>query len=202
LIERATSPPARVPEARSLRHEKESPIPTKLTRTAAKARNAKVIAGIDKDLANVQVQLAGEPFTLPSLKAVFQAETAAMNATDDAKKVYEKALLDEKAARARTAAVLSALRSFLIGYFGKHAVTILGDFDMNAPKTATRTVPAKAVAVAKAKATRAARGTKGPVAKLATTGTVDEAAIKAAIESPATPPPKPEPGPAVVTPVK
>jgi hypothetical protein len=161
-----------------------------------------VIAGIDKDLATVQVQLAGEPFTLPSLKAVFQADTAAMNATDDAKKAYEKALLDEKAARARTAAVLSALRSFLIGYFGKHAVTILGDFDMNAPKTATKTVAEKAVAVAKQKATRAARGTKGPVAKLATKGTVDETAIEAAINAPPTPAPKPAPAPAVATPMK
>lgn len=154
-------------------------------------------AAIDKDLAGIQVQLAGEAFTLPSLKAVFEADTAAINATDDAKKAYEKAVLEEKATRARTAAVLDALRSFLIGYFGKRAVTVLGDFDMEPPKTATRTVPEKAVAIAKAKATRAVRGTKGPVAKLATTGTVDETAIKAAIESPASPPAKPEPGPAV-----
>jgi hypothetical protein len=156
-----------------------------------------VVAGIEKDLANVQVQLAGEQFTVPSLKAVFTDDTAAMNATDDAKKAYQKALLVEKAARARTAEVLGSLRSFLIGYFGKRAVTILGDFAMEPPKTATRTVPDKAVAVAKAKATRAARGTKGPVAKLATTGTVDAAAIKALIESPQPPPAKPEPAPAV-----
>jgi hypothetical protein len=158
----------------------------------------------------VQVQLAGEAFTLPSLKAVFEADTAAINATDDKKKAYDQAVLDEKAARARTAAVLSALRSFLIGYFGKHAVAVLGDFDMNAPKTATRTVPTKAVAVAKAKATRAARGTKGPVQRLSVTGTVDETAIRTAIESPPAPAPKatPEaaapapPAPAVVAPAK
>jgi hypothetical protein len=152
-----------------------------------------VIAAIDKDLANVQVQLAGEPFTLLSLKAVFQADTVAIDTTDDAKKAYEKAVLDEKATRVRTAAVLGSLRSFLIGYFGKRAVTVLGDFAMEPPKTATLTVPQKAVAVAKAKATRAARGTKGPVEKLSITGTVDESAIKAAINAPATPAPKPEP---------
>ena len=89
--------------------------------------------------------------------------------------------------------VLSALRSFLLGYFGKLAVTVLGDFRDEPPKSkATKTVATKAVAVAKAKATRAARGTKGPgVAKLDVVGTVDAEAIKASIDTPNTTPSTP-----------
>ena len=49
----------------------------------------------------------------------------------------------------------------------------------------------EAVAVAKAKATRVARGTKGPVARLAVVGTVDADAIKSAINTPTTSPPAP-----------
>jgi hypothetical protein len=145
-----------------------------------------VQAGIDKDLATMAtIQIAGEQYTLASLKAVFSADSAAMDATDQARKALQLAVQTEKAVHARTMVVLSALRSFLLGYFGKLAVTVLGDFGMNAPKSkATKTVATKAVAVAKAKATRAARGTKGPVAKLDVVGTVDGAAIKASIETP------------------
>jgi hypothetical protein len=114
--------------------------------------------------------------------------------------------------RTRAAQVLSALRTFLVGYFGAQAVNLLLDFGINPPKgKATKTVATKAVAVAKAKATRAARGTKGSVAKKVVTGQVNAQAIKEAIDSPTTspvaspapaapsaaPPPAPAPSPAV-----
>jgi hypothetical protein len=173
---------------------------TQPNRTATKAQNAKVIAGIDKDLGSqAKIPLAGEVFDPSSLKAVFSTESAAMDATDSARTAFHKAVLDESAARSRRVLIRSALRSFLVGTYGKQAVTILGDFGFTPPKKATLTVPDKAVAVAKQHATRAARGTQGPVARQATVGTVDEAAIRSAITSPAAPPaaaaaPVPPPG--------
>lgn len=132
-----------------------------------------------------QIQLAGEAFTPSSLKAVFQADTDAMTRSDNARAAANAAVKAEDAVHVRTQSVLSALRSFLIGYFGKNAVTILADFEMKSPgASGPKTVTTKAVAVAKAKATRAARGTKGPVARQAIVGTVNESAIKQAINDP------------------
>jgi len=158
----------------------------KQTRTALRERNTKVQQGIDKDLANLaSIQLAGEMFTPASLKAVFQDDTAAMDATDAARKTASQAVLDEKAKRTRAALILGSLREYLLGTYGKQAVAILGDFGITAPKAkAKKTVASKAVAVAKAKATRVARGTKGPVARQDTVGTVNATAIEEAINSP------------------
>ncbi len=147
-------------------------------------------AGADKDLAKLsQIQLAGEQFTLSSLKAVFSDASTAMDDSDSAKAAAKQAVQTERTKRARAAQVLSALRSFLLGYFGAQAVNLLLDFGITPPKSkATKTVATKAVAVAKAKATRAARGTKGSVAKKAVVGTVNAQAIKEAIDSPTTSP--------------
>lgn len=167
-------------------------VAAKNNRSALKARDANVQNGIDKDLAKMAtIQLAGTAYKPAALTALFQADADAMAATDAARAALSQAVAKEKAVHKQTQVVYSALRSFLIGYFGKQAVATLGDFGMTAPKTtATKTVTTKAVAVAKAKATRAARGTKGPKAKLDTTGTVDEQAIESAINTPnATPSP-------------
>ena len=133
--------------------------------------------------------IAGEQFDLPSLKGVFTDDTAAIDAADVARGASQTAVLKEHATDTRAAKVFSGLRSMLLQRFGDQAVDVLVDFDMKAPKSkATKTVSTKAVAVAKAKATRVARGTKGPVARQDVVGTVDEAAIKSAIDSPATSP--------------
>ena len=166
------------------------------TKPARQAQNARVIAGIAKDLAKMaSIQLEGVEYTPSTLSGVFQADTDAMIATDAAHKALTQAVLAEQAAHAKTALVLSALRRFLLAFYGTQAVTVLGDFGMNAPRstTASKTVTTKAIAVAKTKATRTARGTKGPVAKLAITGSVDEAAITTAINEPSAPPVASEP---------
>ena len=164
---------------------------SKMSRSDRKARNAKVVAGIDKDLAPLgdPVQIGGEKLALSSLKSVFTDDSAAIDATDSARKAAQSAVLHEKDTKSRAAQAMKKLRTFLLGYYGAQAVTVLADFAMEPPKsTGTKTVAAKAVGVAKAKATRAARGTKGPVARKAVVGHVDEGAIKAAIETPAATP--------------
>jgi hypothetical protein len=129
---------------------------------------------------------------LPSLKAVFSADTAAIEASDVAKKAAQSAVLLERTTGTRAGKVFSGLRAMLLSNFGAAAVAVLGDFGVNPPKSkAAKTVVTKAVGVAKAKATRVARGTKGPVARTAVVGTVDAEAIKSAINSPAKPPTAP-----------
>ena len=159
-----------------------------VNRANIKARNAKIQAGIQKDLATqAQISLAGAAYTPSSLQAVFQADSDAIDAADTARKALQQAVVNEKAAHAKTAVVLSALRSYLLATFGKQAVTVLGDFGFNAPKsTAIKTVATKAAAVAKAKATRAARGTKGSVEKLTVKGNLDTTKLEAAINDPLT----------------
>jgi hypothetical protein len=174
------------------------------SRNDRKARNAQVVAGIDKDLAPLgdPVHIGGESISLSSLKATFSDDSAAIDATDEARKATQAAELHEKGTRARAAQATTTLRAFLIGYFGVNAVAVLGHFGMKPPKSkATRTVATKAVAVAKAKATRAARGTKGPVARQAVVGQVDAQAIKEAIDSPSATP-KASAEPAAPAPVK
>lgn len=156
------------------------------SKSAILARNAKIVAGIEKDLAKSgTIQLAGVKYNASSLAAVFENDSAAVTATEAAQKAASQAVLAEKATHAKTAIVLAALKRYLLAFYGTQAVTILGDFGMNAPASkATKTVTTKAIAVAKTKATRAARGTVGKVEKLATKGTVDTAAIEAAINDP------------------
>lgn len=159
---------------------------TKQNRADIKARNAKIQAGIQKDLTTVgPIQLAGVAYTPSSLSAVFQADSDAIDATDTQRKALQQAVLTQKSTHAKTAIVLAALRSFLLGYFGKLAVTILGDFGFNAPKTTPKkTVATKAAAVVKGKATRAARGTMGSVEKKSVKGNVDTTKLEAAINDP------------------
>ncbi|HEY8040732.1 MAG TPA: hypothetical protein VIF15_13095, partial [Polyangiaceae bacterium] len=158
----------------------------RLTRSQFRVRNTKVQSGIDKDLGSLTtIQLGGEDFTVPALKAVFARHTAAINASDRARKVAEQCVLEEKAAQVRSQQVLATLSSYLLGTHGPKAVQVLGHFGIEAPKTEQKkSVATRAVAVAKGKATRAARATKGPVARKAVKGKVDERAIKDAIDRP------------------
>ncbi len=145
---------------------------TKPNKPTIKAADAKMIAGIAKNLASMAtVTLNAQQYSLAQLTAIYQADSAAIDATDTAHATWQQKVADEQATHAITAKVTRALRSFLLGYYGDAAVAILGDFGLNAPKsTATTNVATKALAAAKGKATRAARGTTGSVQKKAVTG--------------------------------
>jgi hypothetical protein len=154
---------------------------TKSNKPTIKAADAKMIAGIGKNLASMAtVTLNGQPYTLAQLLAVYQADSAAIDATDTAHATWQQRVADEQATHAKTVLVTRALRSFLLGYYGEQAVAILGDFGLTAPKsTATTNVATKALAAAKAKATRAARGTTGSVKKKAVVGNVTSVVVSA-----------------------
>lgn len=132
-----------------------------------------------------QIQIAGVQYTPSSLSAVFQADSDAIDAADGARATLKQTVDNEKTTHAKTAIVIVALRNWLLGYFGPQAVTVLGDFGFTAPKsTRTKKIATKAAAVVKSKATRAARGTTGPVKKKSVKGNVDTSALVAAINDP------------------
>ena len=154
---------------------------TRNNKPEVKAADAKLIAGIGKNLASMAtVTLNGQLYTLAQLLAVYQADSAAIDATETAHATWQQRVADEQATHAVTAKVTRALRSFLLGYYGEQATAILGDFGLTARKSnATMTVATKALATAKAKATRAARGTTGSVKKKAIVGNVTSVVVSA-----------------------
>ena len=136
-------------------------------------QNAKISAGITKNLASMAtITLNGTPYTPAQLIAIYTADSAAITATEAAHKTLAQCVLNESSTHAVTAKVTSALRSFLIGYYGAEAVATIGDFGLSPPSTPTRSVATKALAAAKATATKKARGVGGSVQKLDVTGGV------------------------------
>ena len=153
-------------------------MPVKINKPTAKAKDAKVIAGIQKNLAAMAViTLSGQQFTPAQLQAVFQADSNVIDATETAHKTLQQAVMNEKASRTATAVMTRALRNFLLANFGEKAVAILGDFGFTARATATTKVATKALAAAKTVATRKARNTMGAVQKLDVTGGLTSAVL-------------------------
>jgi hypothetical protein len=133
----------------------------------------KAIAGIGKHFAGAtSLTLMGASFTPASLKAVFQADIDATNATEAGHTQWRQQVATQKATRANTRAVSKALKSYVVGTFGASAVGVLEDFGFSAPKSpGKKTVAAKAEGLVKAKATRAARHTMGKKQRKTVKGT-------------------------------
>lgn len=156
-----------------------------LNRAALKARNINLSAGIDKHVPAATV-IGGVTYDPPALKAVFAAQTAALDAADGLHKQWTDQLQVADAAGAKANKVYLLLRSYLIGQHGDDANAILNDFGINVPKPkGPKTVEKKAEAAAKRLATRAARHTMGKVQKKAVTGVT--AAAAAGTTTPAAP---------------
>jgi hypothetical protein len=168
-----------------------------INRSTLKTRNTAVAAGIDKHVL-VPILLGGVSYTPPVLKDIFAAQTAAIDTSDALHTQWLDQVQAARDASAKADSVYTSLRSFLIGQYGTGANAVLNDFGMTAPKVrGVRTVAVKADAVAKGKATRAARHTMGKVQRKAVTGASVAAAAAAA---PATTPAAPQ-APAPVAPV-
>jgi hypothetical protein len=131
----------------------------------------KLIDGTQKFLAQFATLPVGGTNMAPAdiVKALqdrIDKATAAQTA-EAARTAAVKADHDE---RANTAAFVLALRRIVLGMFQANPDT-LAVFGLKAPKARKTKVATKAAAIAKNKATRTARGTKGPKAKLKVKGT-------------------------------
>ena len=166
-------------------------------------RNNSVNAGIDRYI-TTNVTIGGTTYTPAQLKAVFQAQTTALQASISSHKAWQSDVLAANAAGKAVAGVYSSLRSYLIGLYGKTAVTTLAAFGMTPPKTTTPTVAVKAAAAVKRTATRSARHTMGSTEKKKVSGNVAGIVVTpvttTTVATPTVPTPTPSPAPAPTAP--
>ncbi|MGH7271339.1 MAG: hypothetical protein ACREJ3_13000 [Polyangiaceae bacterium] len=166
-----------------------------INRPTIKTRNAAVLSGIDKHIP-ASITLGGTAYTLSTLKAVFQAQSAAIDAADAQHKAWADAVAAAKAEGKKANATYASLRSYVIGQYGKTANAILNDFGMSIPKpVGVKTVQAKSTAAAKRAATRVARHTMGKKQRKSVTGMVS-------VPVPAVTAPAPVATPAAPSPAK
>ncbi len=169
-----------------------------------------LIAGTNKHFPNGSFTLGNVAYTTSTLLQVLQGLVDAMTALAAAQLSAKDALAAEQAMVAHVSPVIQAYKRFLHATFTS-ATQPLADFGLEPPKArAPRTAEEKAASAAKARATRAARGTTSKKQKLAIKGNVtginvtpvtSTPAETSAPAAPATPPQpaptaSPEPAPA------
>jgi hypothetical protein len=105
-------------------------------KTTALALNKKISEGVDKNFSKVKsLTVGGDEYTPKSLLAVLDAENDASSAVDSTRTQLESQVVTHRTAKAKAAALRSALKVYILGTYGKKAVQILGDFGMSVPKT-------------------------------------------------------------------
>jgi hypothetical protein len=129
-----------------------------------------LINGLKKNQPNGSFLIAGVTYTTAQLVKILQQILAAMAVVTTTKGAYQKALVSSKALSTQYGAVLTGLKQTLqIEYIDNP--DLLADFGLTPRKpTGVKSPEVKAAAAVKAAATRQARGTKGPKAKLKITG--------------------------------
>jgi hypothetical protein len=148
--------------------------------TVEQNADTKLISGLQARLpATFTTTLSGQTFTLVQIVALLQARIDARNKVTSARGAYMLALAQLAALLAADKDPTVALKRLLLAMFAGQA-DALADLGISEPKVTTRTVADKQAATEKAKATRAARHTMGPKAKLAVTGENTPAAPAAA----------------------
>jgi hypothetical protein len=136
------------------------------------AADQAMIDGTLKFLANLaSLPVGGTNMTPADIVKVFQSRVDAGKAVQTANAARTAAIKADLDTRTKTLAFARAFRRIVLGMFQENPDT-LAIFDLTAPKATKVKVATKAVAVAKNKATRAARGTVGPRKKLAIKGTL------------------------------
>ena len=132
----------------------------------------KLIAGTSKHLANLpQIKLAGGSFTPSQIIAQLQTLGTLRSDVDAAKASTKAKLAVEKTDMPALRIFMDAFVAFVKAAFG-NAPDVLADFGVHPTTRAPLTVEAKTAAVAKRKATRAARHTTGPKKKMSVKGDV------------------------------
>jgi hypothetical protein len=159
-----------------------------VNRTKTQARDAQVIAGIQKHLQSVSsLPLAGATYSPADLMKLVQGRIDSANTTTTTKADWHSTVLVEKTVNAKLTPLIRALRQYVINVYGASS-PVLADFGFAPPKKATRTPEQKAAAAAKAAATRKARHTMGAKQKKGVKGDVTGIAITPVTAQPAATP--------------
>ena len=135
-------------------------------------RDALCIAGIEKNLsAASSLALVGTTFTPTALVALIKSRVEAVAALAREQADLQARRDALRALSAQVTLVERGLRELVVNTFGVKS-PVLADFGFAATARKPLTPEQKLARAAKAKATRAARGTRGPKSRLAVTGDV------------------------------
>jgi hypothetical protein len=164
---------------------------TRVNKTTRANLIRQVKAGLTKYFGSTPLVLAGNSYKPAALQAFLQADVDANDASTAARASWLNTVKVAKSTDAETNPVLRAVQATVEAQYGEapDAETVLADFGYSPRKKPTKTVEEKTAAVAQAKATRQARGTKGPKAKAKIKGVVP--AIDAATSEAVSPTPSP-----------
>ena len=146
---------------------------TQISKQEETARATQLIAGFNKHLTGVtSLTLASTAYTPAQVTAALQQLVDLRAAVDAAKAAAKGKLAAETAQAPALQGLMAALVSYVKTAYSA-SPDVLADFGLQPRKTPTPlTAEQKAAAVAKREATRKARGTTGPKAKLAVKGNV------------------------------
>jgi hypothetical protein len=131
-----------------------------------------LIAGTQKHPQNGPLTFGGATYTDAAIVQALQSLSDATAAADAAQADWQDALKTMRAVRAKVGPVIRAYRSWLVATYGD-APALLADYGVTPPKARTPlTTEQQAEALAKRKATRAARHTMGTKQRKQVKGTV------------------------------
>jgi hypothetical protein len=135
------------------------------TRLAKLNADEALIAGIQKYLPNATFLVDGHQATASQVTATLQSRVNAYEAVIAAEATFHGTVQSSKATVESTDSYAAAIRQTMAAMYASQPA-ILAELSVSArKKPAPRTVEQKVVAAAKAKATRTARHTLGPVQK-------------------------------------
>jgi hypothetical protein len=162
---------------------------SKTAKLTTQARDAQIIAGIQKHLQTVPtLPLAGSTYTPADLVTLLQSRTTQAEAVAAADATWHAAVTAQRALNTKLTPIIRGLQQYVFNAFGS-ANPIVADFGFKAPTRKTPTPETKVAAALKAEATRKARNTMGKVAKQKVKGTVATSAAPAPAASAPTPAP-------------
>jgi hypothetical protein len=129
-----------------------------------------MITGVQTNVGTkATVAIQGTATSQPVILSTLQGFIDAADATAAALATYREAVAKQKVAAAAANGVYLGVKAYALAQYGNLPST-LGEFGLQAPVRKTPDAATKAAAVAKRKATRAARGTTGKLAKAKITG--------------------------------
>jgi hypothetical protein len=138
--------------------------------------------GMKANLTDVQTLIVGGvTYTLAEAIAKIDGFLQTINDTTTAKNSYHTAVTTEKTYNVAARAFRTQMQGYVVARYGKDSPK-LAEFSFTPSKPKKTTTAIKAIAVAKVKATRAARHTMGKKQKLKVTGVVDPALVAALSE--------------------
>ncbi len=159
---------------------------TSNTRITKQAADQKMADGFNKHGQTLpSLIIAGTSYKAADIVAVLQARLSTASAAQSTRATWQNAVKADSDERAKTKPFIDGVRQALMVALAG-SIDGLADFGLAPRKVRVITPEQKAVAAAKAKATRTARGTKGKVQKKGVKGAVTAALVVTPLAGPQT----------------